>query len=52
MGIKGCGEAGAIGAPPAVINAICDAIGVRDIAMPATPLTVWTAMQPMKKAAE
>jgi aerobic carbon-monoxide dehydrogenase large subunit len=52
MGIKGCGEAGAIGAPPAVINAITDAIGVRDIAMPATPLTVWQAMQPMKKAAE
>ncbi len=52
MGIKGCGEAGAIGAPPAVINAITDALGVRDIAMPATPLTVWQAMQPMKKAAE
>ncbi len=52
MGIKGCGEAGAIGAPPAVINAITNAIGVRDIAMPATPLTVWSAMQPMKKAAE
>jgi aerobic carbon-monoxide dehydrogenase large subunit len=52
MGIKGCGEAGAIGAPPAVINAITDAIGVREIAMPATPMTVWNAMQPMKKAAE
>ncbi len=52
MGIKGCGEAGAIGAPPAVINAITDALGVRDIAMPATPLTVWQAMQHMKKAAE
>jgi aerobic carbon-monoxide dehydrogenase large subunit len=52
MGIKGCGEAGAIGAPPAVINAITDALGVRDVPMPATPLTVWQAMQPMKKAAE
>ncbi len=52
LGMKGCGEAGAIGAPPAVINAITDAIGVRDIAMPATPLTVWQAMQPMRKAAE
>ena len=52
MGIKGCGEAGAIGAPPAVINAITNAIGVRDIAMPATPLTVWTAMHANKKAAE
>ena len=29
LGVKGCGEAGAIGAPPAVINAVCDAIGVK-----------------------
>jgi carbon-monoxide dehydrogenase large subunit len=52
LGMKGCGEAGAIAAPPAVINAITNAIGVREIAMPATPLTVWNAMQPMKRAAE
>ena len=52
LGIKGCGEAGAIASPPAVINALTDAIGVRDIAMPATPQVVWNAMQPMKKAAE
>ncbi len=52
LGIKGCGEAGAIAATPAVINAITDAIGVRDIAMPATPQVVWKAMQPMRKAAE
>ncbi|MBT9493076.1 MAG: xanthine dehydrogenase family protein molybdopterin-binding subunit [Paucibacter sp.] len=45
LGVKGCGEAGAIGSPPAVINAICDAIGVKDIAMPATPHTVWQAIQ-------
>ena len=45
LGVKGCGEAGAIGAPPAVINAITDAIGVRDLAMPATAQTVWQAMQ-------
>ena len=45
LGVKGCGEAGAIGAPPAVINAITDAIGVRDLAMPATAQTVWRAMQ-------
>ena len=44
LGVKGCGEAGAIGAPPAVINAITDAIGVRDLAMPATAQTVWKAM--------
>ena len=45
LGVKGCGEAGAIGAPPALISAICDAINVRDIAMPATPHRVWQAMQ-------
>ena len=51
LGMKGCGEAGAIGSPPAVINAITDAIGIRDIAMPATPERVWTAIH-MKAAAE
>ncbi|TPM11244.1 xanthine dehydrogenase family protein molybdopterin-binding subunit [Mesorhizobium sp. B2-3-11] len=45
LGIKGCGEAGAIGSPPAVINAITDAIGIADIAMPATPSTVWAAIR-------
>jgi carbon-monoxide dehydrogenase large subunit len=44
LGVKGCGEAGAIGSPPALINAITDAIGVRDIAMPATPERVWRAI--------
>jgi carbon-monoxide dehydrogenase large subunit len=50
LGVKGCGEAGAIGAPAALINAITDALGVKDIAMPATPQTVWRALQ-QKKAA-
>ncbi len=45
LGIKGCGEAGAIGSPPAVINAITDAIGNNDLAMPATPQNVWAAIQ-------
>ncbi len=45
LGIKGCGEAGAIAAPPAVINAITDALGHENIAMPATPLKVWRAAQ-------
>ena len=45
LGIKGCGEAGAIGSPPAVINAITDAIGHNDISMPATPEKVWRAIQ-------
>jgi carbon-monoxide dehydrogenase large subunit len=41
LGVKGCGEAGAIAAPAAVINAITDAIGVRVLDMPATPEKVW-----------
>jgi aerobic carbon-monoxide dehydrogenase large subunit len=45
LGIKGCGEAGAIAAPPAVINAITDAIGTEELPMPATPLAVWKALQ-------
>ncbi|MFL4979087.1 MAG: xanthine dehydrogenase family protein molybdopterin-binding subunit, partial [Xanthobacteraceae bacterium] len=45
LGIKGCGEAGAIAAPAAVINAITHAIGSEDLAMPATPQAVWAALQ-------
>ena len=54
LGIKGCGEAGAIGAPPAVINALTDALGHEDVAMPATPQVVWRAAQKatVKRAAE
>jgi carbon-monoxide dehydrogenase large subunit len=54
LGIKGCGEAGAIAAPPALINAITDALGHEDIAMPATPQAVWRAAQKSvtKQAAE
>jgi aerobic carbon-monoxide dehydrogenase large subunit len=48
LGIKGAGEAGAIGAPPAVINAVVDALnrkaGIRHIDMPATPRRVWEAL--------
>ena len=43
LGVKGCGEAGAIGAPAAVMNAITDALNVRDLEMPATPERVWRA---------
>jgi carbon-monoxide dehydrogenase large subunit len=50
LGVKGCGEAGAIGAPAALMNAITDALGVKDIPMPATSQTVWRALQ-QKKAA-
>jgi carbon-monoxide dehydrogenase large subunit len=56
LGVKGCGEAGAIGAPPAVINAIVDALaefGVTHIDMPATPEKIWRAIDGgMRKAAE
>ena len=43
LGVKGCGEAGAIGAPAAVMNAVTDALGVKDVAMPATPERIWRA---------
>jgi aerobic carbon-monoxide dehydrogenase large subunit len=45
LGMKGCGEAGAIGAPPAVINAIVDALGTQDIQMPATPERIWRILR-------
>ncbi len=48
LGVKGCGEAGAIGAPAAVMNALTDALGVRDLEMPATPERVWRALQQTK----
>lgn len=51
VGAKGCGEAGAIGSPPAVINAITDAIGVRDIPMPATPEKIWRAIASTTRSA-
>jgi carbon-monoxide dehydrogenase large subunit len=44
LGVKGCGEVGAIGSPPAVINAVVDALrqyGVRHIDMPASPQKIW-----------
>ena len=44
LGVKGCGEAGAIGSPAAVMNAVTDALwhlGVKDVPMPATPHKVW-----------
>ncbi len=48
LGLKGCGEAGAIGSPPAVINAITDAIGTEDLTMPATPQKVCAAIRATK----
>jgi len=51
LGTKGCGEAGAIGSPPAIINAVLDALaplGVKDLDMPATSHRVWQAIQSAK----
>ena len=48
LGSKGCGETGAIGSPPSVINAVVDALrdyGVRHIDMPATPQKIWSIIQ-------
>jgi carbon-monoxide dehydrogenase large subunit len=45
LGVKGCGEAGAIGSPAAIMNAVTDALGVNDISMPATAEKVWRALR-------
>jgi carbon-monoxide dehydrogenase large subunit len=55
LGIKGCGEAGAIAAPAAVMNAITNALGTEKIDMPATPSVIWATINKMnqtRKAAE
>ena len=52
LGVKGCGEAGAIAAPAAVMNAVHDAlapVGVSHVPMPATPLNVWQAINGASK---
>jgi carbon-monoxide dehydrogenase large subunit len=54
LGVKGCGEAGAIGSPPAFVNAVIDALspyGVAHIDMPLTPQAVWRAIQAARPAA-
>ncbi|WP_135468915.1 xanthine dehydrogenase family protein molybdopterin-binding subunit [Crenalkalicoccus roseus] len=53
LGVKGAGEAGAVGSPPAVMNALVDALsddGVRHLDMPATPEAVWKAIHGAKAA--
>jgi aerobic carbon-monoxide dehydrogenase large subunit len=48
LGAKGTGESGCIGAPPAIVNAVIDALapyGVTDLSMPLAPSTVWQALQ-------
>ncbi|MBS7538948.1 xanthine dehydrogenase family protein molybdopterin-binding subunit [Ancylobacter lacus] len=54
LGIKGAGEAGAIGAPPAFVNAVVDALaplGIAHLDMPLTPARVWEAMEAARGAA-
>jgi carbon-monoxide dehydrogenase large subunit len=53
LGVKGAGEAGAVGSPPAVINAVIDALsplGITQVDMPATPEKLWTAIAQAKAA--
>ncbi len=50
LGVKGCGEAGAIGSPAAFINALTNALGHEEIAMPATLERVWRALKTAAKA--
>jgi carbon-monoxide dehydrogenase large subunit len=45
VGAKGVGEAGTVGSMVCVINAVCDALGVRHFEMPATPDRVWAALR-------
>jgi carbon-monoxide dehydrogenase large subunit len=52
MGVKGVGEAGTIGATPAIVNAVCDALapfGIRNLDMPLKAERVWNAIQQSKK---
>jgi carbon-monoxide dehydrogenase large subunit len=54
LGVKGCGEVGAIGSPPAVINAVVDALkdyGVTHLDMPASPQKVWSVINGARRAA-
>lgn len=55
MGMKGCGEAGTVGALAAVANAVQDAVwdrGVRQVDMPFTPLRIWEVLKDVTEAAE
>jgi carbon-monoxide dehydrogenase large subunit len=48
LGVKGCGESGATGAPPAIVNAVVDAlspVGVSHVDMPVTPEAVWQTIR-------
>jgi carbon-monoxide dehydrogenase large subunit len=54
LGAKGCGEAGTIGAPAAIMNAVTDALaplGIKSVDMPATPERIWRALAAKRAAA-
>jgi len=54
LGVKGAGEAGAIGAPPALVNAVVDALGelgIEHLDMPLTPERLWQAIQTAERRA-
>jgi len=51
LGLRGCGEGGAIGSPPAVINALTDALGDNSLTMPATAEKIWRLAQKNRHAA-
>ncbi|MBS0472088.1 MAG: xanthine dehydrogenase family protein molybdopterin-binding subunit [Proteobacteria bacterium] len=51
LGAKGCGEAGTVGALPAMMSAVADALGVLHVDMPATPERIWRALREKKAAA-
>ena len=50
LGVKGAGEGGACGAPPAIVSAICDALGVAHVDMPVTPEKVWRVLAAKRAA--
>jgi carbon-monoxide dehydrogenase large subunit len=50
LGVKGAGEGGACGAPPAIVSAVCDALGVAHVDMPITPESIWRIMQGKRAA--
>jgi carbon-monoxide dehydrogenase large subunit len=50
LGVKGAGEGGACGAPPAIISAVCDALGVAHVDMPITPESIWRILQAKQAA--
>ena len=52
LGVKGCGEAGAIAAPPTVMNAVINALGGKEISLPATAEKVWKACKELKKSSD